>query len=165
MIDGGVLLKMSIKTYIAEVKILLNNLDKEKVSNVVDRLFKAYKEDKQVFIMGNGGSASTASHFAYDLAKGTIIEGKKRFRVMSLNDNMAIITAFSNDFGYEHVFLEQLKNLVNKDDVVIAISASGNSPNIVSGIEYAKQKGATIIGFEGLKDGKLKENSNLCLHI
>jgi len=155
---------MFIDNYINDVKLLIDDLNKEDICKASNKIYDAYRKDKQVFIMGNGGSASTASHFACDLAKGTIVEGKKRFRVMSLNDNMAIITAFSNDYGYEHVFSEQLKNLVNEGDVVIAISASGNSPNIIEGIKYAKKKGASIIGFCGFLGGKLKELSDIYIY-
>lgn len=155
----------SINSYIEEIKQAIDNLDKEIIEKVINKIFEAYRENKQIFIMGNGGSASTASHFACDLGKGTIIEGKNRFRVMSLNDNMAIITAFSNDYGYDYVFVEQLKNLVNSEDIVIAISASGNSNNIIEGVKYAKEKGAYIIGFSGFEGGKLREISDLCLHV
>jgi Phosphoheptose isomerase len=155
---------MFIDDYINDVKLLIDDLNKEDIRKTSNKIYDTYLKDKQVFIMGNGGSASTASHFACDLAKGTIVEGKKRFRVMSLNDNMAIITALSNDYGYEHVFSEQLKNLVNEGDVVISISASGNSPNIIEGIKYAKEKGASIIGFCGFEGGKLKELSDICIH-
>lgn len=154
-----------IKKYQEDIKSAINNLDTEVIDFVVKKIFQAYKENRQIFIMGNGGSASTSSHFACDLGKGTVIEGKPRFRVMSLNDNMALITAFSNDYGYEYVFVEQLKNLVNKNDVIIAISASGNSPNIVNGINYAKEKGAYIIGFSGFKGGELKSKADVCIHV
>lgn len=154
-----------INKYAEDIKTAIDGLDKIAIDNAINKIFQAYKDNKQIFIMGNGGSASTSSHFACDLGKGTVIEGKQRFRVISLNDNMALITAFSNDFGYEFVFEEQLKNLVNKGDIVIAISASGNSPNIIKGINYAKEKGAYIIGFSGFKGGQLKEISNLCIHV
>jgi D-sedoheptulose 7-phosphate isomerase len=107
--------------------------------------------------MGNGGSASTASHFACDLGKGTIIEGKPRFRVISLNDNISLITALSNDCGYEEVFREQLMNLVNTGDIVIGITGSGNSPNVLKAMEYARSRGAVTIGFIGFDGGKLRE--------
>ena len=151
--------------YIYDIKVLLEELDRKEISKAVDAIIQAYQNNKQIFIMGNGGSASTASHFACDLGKGTIVEGKNRFRVMSLNDNMALITAFSNDYGYEHVFSEQLKNLVNEKDIVISISASGNSPNVIKGVEYAKEKGAILIGFTGFAGGKLREISDICIHI
>lgn len=154
-----------ISNYVDDIKKAIDSLDKEIIYSAIEKVFEAYKNNRQIFIMGNGGSASTSSHFACDLGKGTIIEGKPRFRVISLNDNMALITAFSNDYGYEHVFVEQLKNLVNKRDVVIAISASGNSPNIVKGINYAKEKGAYIIGLSGFSGGELKQISDLCIHV
>jgi D-sedoheptulose 7-phosphate isomerase len=143
--------------YIDRFKNCLDEIGVDKLVDITEVLWNAYTENRQVFIMGNGGSAATASHFACDLGKGTIVEGRLRFRVMSLNDNMGLITALSNDFGYEEVFKEQLINLVNQGDVVIAITASGNSPNVLKAIEYAKSKGALTIGFIGSGGGKLKE--------
>jgi D-sedoheptulose 7-phosphate isomerase len=105
--------------------------------------------------MGNGGSASTASHFACDLGKNTVIAGQPRFRVLALTDNMAMFSAYANDNGYESVFAEQLANLVNPQDVVIAISASGNSPNVLKAIKLATQTGATTIGLTGFNGGHL----------
>ncbi|HOV28312.1 MAG TPA: SIS domain-containing protein [Pseudobacteroides sp.] len=154
-----------ITEYIDIVKSLMDKLDKRLIEKAIDLIFEAYKSDKQLFIMGNGGSASTAMHFACDIGKGTIIEGKKRFRVISLNDNIALITAISNDYGYEHVFSEQLKNLVNEKDIIVAISASGNSPNLLNAVDYAKQKGAFTISFVGFDGGNLKQKSDLCIHI
>ncbi|ODS33914.1 MAG: phosphoheptose isomerase [Candidatus Scalindua rubra] len=142
--------------YIKDLKHRLSTLDIECVDRIIDILWEAYLNNKQIFVMGNGGSASTASHFACDLSKGTIVDGKKRLRVLSLNDNMALITALSNDLNYDAVFKEQLINLVNPKDVVIAITASGNSPNILKAVEYARQKGALTIGFIGFDGGKLK---------
>lgn len=151
--------------YINDIDNLLKNLNSSEILKVIQIINECYKNNRQIFIMGNGGSASTSSHFACDLGKGTIVKGKERLRVMSLNDNMALITAFSNDYGYEYIFSEQLKNLVNEKDLVIAISASGNSPNIIKGGEYAKEKKATVIGFTGFNGGKLKELSDICVHI
>lgn len=145
------------KLYIEGIKGCLNEICLEKVKKVTEVIFQAYLDNKQVFIMGNGGSASTASHFACDLGKGTIVEGRKRFRVLSLNDNMPLITALSNDFGYEEVFKEQLVNLINPGDLVIAITGSGNSTNVIKAIEYAKLKQAITIGFIGFGGGKLKD--------
>lgn len=154
-----------INEYINVLKSLMDKLDKRLIEKAIDLIFEAYKNDKQLFIMGNGGSATTAMHFACDIGKGTIVEGKKRFRVISLNDNIALITAVSNDYGYEHVFSEQLKNLVNEKDIIIAISASGNSPNLINAIDYAKQKGAITISLVGFDGGILKQTSDLCIHI
>lgn len=143
--------------YFTELKKTLEEIPMGKVERIVQMLYEAYLNNKYVFIMGNGGSASTASHFACDLGKGTICEGKRRFRVVSLNDNMPLITALSNDFGYERVFVEQLMNLVNPGDIVISITGSGNSSNILRAIEYAKKHGAKTIGLIGFSGGELKE--------
>ena len=123
----------------------LNEVCHEKVKKVSDILHDAYQHKRYVFIMGNGGSASTASHFACDLGKTTITDGKPRFRVISLNDNVPLMTALSNDFGYDKVFIEQLINLVNPGDIVICITGSGNSPNVLEAIRYAKGCGAVTI--------------------
>jgi D-sedoheptulose 7-phosphate isomerase len=143
--------------YFSELKKTLEDIPMNKVERIVQMIYEAYCNNKYVFIMGNGGSASTASHFACDLAKGTICEGKPRFRVVSLNDNMPLITALSNDFGYERVFIEQLMNLVNPGDLVIGITGSGNSPNVLKAVEYAKKQGAKTIGLIGFGGGKLQE--------
>lgn len=151
--------------YISEVHKLIASMNTNDLERIIEQLIIAYQEKRQVFIIGNGGSAATASHFACDLAKGANIDGKERFIVSSLNDNMALVTAISNDIGYEFVFEEQLKNQVKPKDIVIAISASGNSPNIIKGIEYAKSKGAIIIGLSGFSGGKLRECSDYNIHV
>jgi D-sedoheptulose 7-phosphate isomerase len=151
------MIKQFTNGYFTELKKTLDEIPMERVDKIVQMIYKAYRDNKYVFIMGNGGSASTASHFACDLGKGTICEGKPRFRVMSLNDNMPLITALSNDFGYERVFIEQLMNLVSPDDLVISITGSGNSPNILKAVEYAKKQGAKTIGLIGFGGGKLQE--------
>ncbi len=131
------------------------------MNNIIDKLLKAYKEDKQVFVMGNGGSAVLASHFACDLSKGTLKnvydDKEKRFRVISLTDNTALMTAYSNDLDYEHVFSQQLRNLINTEDIVIGISSSGNSKNIINAINLAKKNKAITIGLLGFDGGKLKD--------
>jgi D-sedoheptulose 7-phosphate isomerase len=143
--------------YFSDLKQTIDEIPMDKFHKIVEMIHGAYQNNKYVFIMGNGGSASTASHFACDLGKGTICEGKPRFRVVSLNDNIPLITALSNDFGYDRVFIEQLMNLVSPGDLVISITGSGNSPNILMAIEYAKRKGAKTIGLIGFGGGKLKE--------
>ena len=142
--------------YFFELKRTIDEIPITKVKKIVQMIYQAYRNNKYVFIMGNGGSASTASHFACDLGKGTICEGKPRFRVVSLNDNMPLITALSNDFGYERVFIEQLINLVNPGDLVISITGSGNSQNIIQAVEYALKRGAKTIGLIGFGGGALK---------
>lgn len=112
--------------------------------------------DKQIFIFGNGGAAANASHFAADLGKGTLgrrYEGEKRVRVTSLTDNVTTLTAYANDLSFEDIFVQQLRNLLNPGDLVIAITGSGNSPNVLKAIEYAKKKGALTIGVLGFKTG------------
>ena len=151
------MIKQFTNGYFFELKRTIEEIPMEKVERIVQMIYEAYLNNKFVFIMGNGGSASTASHFACDLGKGTICEGKPRFRVMSLNDNMPLITALSNDFGYDRVFVEQLMNLVNPGDLVISITGSGNSPNVLIAVEYAKKQGAKTIGLIGFGGGKLQE--------
>jgi D-sedoheptulose 7-phosphate isomerase len=128
----------------------------EDLERVLQAILKAYETDRTVFVLGNGGSASTASHLACDMGKGTAVPGQRRLRVVSLADNQALLTAWANDTCYEMVFKEQLENLLQPGDVVIAISASGNSPNVLRAVEYAKEQGAVTIGLIGFGGGKLK---------
>lgn len=150
-------LKDFINEYLVELTRCLASLDKKKIELAIDMLVEAYKNDRKVFILGNGGSASTASHMACDLGKGTLQRvydnTERRFRVISLTDNVALMTAFANDLSYDDIFLQQLRNLVESDDLVIALSGSGNSKNIVKAIEYAKSCGAKTIGLLGFKTG------------
>lgn len=139
--------------------------DFEKVTNI---LLDAWENDKQVFIFGNGGSASTASHFACDLGKGTLTNiydmTEKRFKVISLNDNISMFTALANDLHYDDVFAQQLRHLLREGDIVIGISASGNSPNVVNAIKLAKGMNAKTIGFIGFDGGKMKALCDVTLH-
>jgi D-sedoheptulose 7-phosphate isomerase len=144
--------------YVRDLQTTLAALPLEPIEQVVSILNQARLENRQVFIMGNGGSAATASHFVCDLAKNTREVGKPHFKVIGLSDNMAILSALANDEGYDNVFVQQLANLINPGDIVIAISASGNSPNVLKAIEYARETGATTIGFTGYEGGKLGVN-------
>ncbi len=139
--------------------------DLEKVANI---LLNAWENNKQIFIFGNGGSAATASHFACDLGKGTVENlqdpQEKRFRVLALNDNMSIFSAIANDLSYEDVFAQQLHNVLQKGDVVIGISASGNSPNVVKALHVAKKKSAITVCFVGFEGGKMKALCDAVLH-
>jgi D-sedoheptulose 7-phosphate isomerase len=141
--------------YITEIKATLDCLPSHQIQEVVDLILRAWRNGKQVFVMGNGGSASTASHLSCDLSKNTAKANTPRLRVMSLTDNMALVTAYSNDNGYENVFAEQLKNFMNRDDVVIAISASGNSANVLKAIRLANEAGALTVGWSGYEGGEL----------
>ena len=145
-----------ISDYIDGLENCLKALSEQAIIDVVETIFKAYQKDKQVIIMGNGGSASTASHFARDLRIGSRAEGKPRVRATSITDNMVMVTSLANDMDYSSVFKEQLVDQVNEGDVVIGISASGNSPNVLKAIEYAREKGAITIALTGFDGGKLK---------
>jgi D-sedoheptulose 7-phosphate isomerase len=154
-----------IQSYIDELKETLNNLSEEVIEQVLDVLHEARLVNQQVFILGNGGSASTASHFVCDLGKNTRVEGAPNFRVMGLTDNMAMFSALANDEGYESVFAQQLANHVQPGDVVIGISTSGNSKNVVKAIELANEVGAKTIGFTGFDCGKLGSLVDINLHV
>jgi D-sedoheptulose 7-phosphate isomerase len=155
----------TVTNYIALLQQTIDQLPKEKIAEVIDLLHSARFSARQVFIMGNGGSASTASHFVCDLSKNTRREGWPRYKVIGLSDNMAVFSAYANDEGYENVFCEQLANLLLPDDIVIAISASGNSRNVVSAVQYAKSQNAFVIGFTGFDGGILGKLVDIDLHI
>ena len=153
------------KHYVHEIKKTLDNLSWEAIHNTVTLLHHARITDKQVFIMGNGGSASTASHMACDLAKNTVIPGQPRFRIMALSNNMALFSAYANDNGYENVFAEQLANFVRQGDIVIGISTSGNSANVLKAIKLAKKTRAVTIGWTGFDGGQLAQMVDLSLNV
>jgi len=155
-------IKAFIQEYINEVKTALDTLDTDQINQAIAMILKAYEKGSRVFIIGNGGSASTATHMACDLGKGTLSRfydnKEKRLRVMSLSDNIALLTAYANDLSFDHAFVQQLRNLVEKQDLVIVLSGSGNSKNLVKAIKYAKEYGAKTIGILGFKTGgKLAE--------
>jgi D-sedoheptulose 7-phosphate isomerase len=155
----------NIASYISILQTCLDQLPAEAIRGVVDILHEARQQGRQVFIMGNGGSASTATHFVCDLAKNTREDGWPHFKVMGLSDNMALFSAYANDEGYDRVFVGQLANWIQADDVVIGISASGQSANVLRAIEFANQAGATTIAFTGFDGGALKPLSDICLHV
>jgi D-sedoheptulose 7-phosphate isomerase len=142
----------NIDTYIERLGTAVEALPRDRLTLLGEMLYRAYRNGKQVFTLGNGGSASTASHMAADLAKNTIGPNMRRFRILSLNDNAAIVTALANDLGYENVFREQLENLIMPGDLLIAISASGRSPNVLKALRYARSQcaeTACLLGFDG----------------
>ena len=143
-----------IDAYLDRLQQALVGLSRERLEELGETLMRAYRNDKQVFVMGNGGSSSTASHMAADLAKNTIGPNMRRFRIMSLNDNAAIVTALANDLGYENVFSEQLTSLIRAGDVLVAVSASGNSPNILNAIRFARTRSAEVVGLLGFDGGQ-----------
>lgn len=145
----------SIQRYLEEVQGTLGALPLERIRDVVDVLLSANYVGSTVFTLGNGGSAATASHFACDLGKGTIIPGRPRFRVLALTDNVPLMTAWSNDVAYEDAFANELGGLMGRGDVVVAFSGSGNSPNVLRAVELARRMGGITIGFAGFHGGRL----------
>jgi len=139
----------------------LKTLDFKAIGQVIEVFFRAREGGHRIFFIGNGGSAATASHFANDVAIGTRSTSKP-FKAISLTDNNAIITAIANDDGYDQIFVKQLEVLMERGDVVVAISASGNSPNVVKAVELANFVGNTTVGFTGFDGGKLRQ---LCTHV
>ena len=140
-------------------------LDLAALDKMAQAIETAEKNGKQVFVMGNGGSAATASHIATDWSKTAERKGRRLIRCMSLNDNVPFMTAIANDLGYDEVFVRQLENLLDRDDVVVIISGSGNSPNVLKAARFAKKKGAVTIGMTGFSGGKLRKLVDVCLHI
>ena len=151
--------------YVQQIKHTLDDLPWTAIQETITVLQEARLNDRQVFIMGNGGSAATASHFACDLGKGTLMPGWPRFRVIALTDNMPLFSALANDFGYDRVFVEQLASLVQPGDVAVGISGSGNSANVLNAILFARQVGATTIGLTGFDGGRLKGMVDVCIHV
>jgi len=152
-----------IRGYIEELKSALDMLPIKVIRQAVEVMLESYRKGGTIFVAGNGGSASTASHFACDLGKGTAVEGKPRLRVISMADNLSLLTAWANDVSYEAIFVEQLKNLMRPDDLLIAISASGNSPNVLRAAEYARQLGCKVIGLTGFGGGKLAKLADIAI--
>lgn len=152
------------KEYIDKLKKTLDSLDLDEIEDFTIALINAFENNCQIFIFGNGGSASTASHFACDINKGCSNGNEKRFKVISLTDNIPIMLAYANDVSYEDVFLEQLKNYLNIGDVVIGISGSGNSKNVLKAIEYSNQKGNVTIGITGFNGGLLKKLAKISVN-
>jgi D-sedoheptulose 7-phosphate isomerase len=154
-----------IQNYLSQLQKTIDTLPKHLIVDVIAILQQARIQENQVFIMGNGGSASTASHFVCDLAKNTRRKGLPNFRVIGLTDNMASFSAYANDEGYENVFSQQLMNLIKPGDVVIGISTSGNSKNVINAIEEAQKHNVTTIGFTGFDGGRLGQIVNLNIHV
>jgi D-sedoheptulose 7-phosphate isomerase len=143
--------------YLDELKDVLNAFDFDKFTKVVALIIDAYDGQNHIFVMGNGGSGSTASHFACDINKGCCSDLDKKFRMICLNDNMPTMLAVANDICYEAVFEEQMKNFFSPGDLVIGISGSGNSENVLRAIRYANENGGRTIGFSGFSGGKLSQ--------
>jgi D-sedoheptulose 7-phosphate isomerase len=159
--------------YFSDMHEVIERISKEDIDRVIELLFSAWKDDRTVFIMGNGGSASTATHFACDLSKCTIVEGKKRFRAICLNDNIPLMSALVNDEGFDNLYSEQLKNLMRPGDLLIGISVHGGSgkdkaglwsQNLLKAMNLTKEfYGGTTIGFSGFDGGAMKELADACI--
>ncbi|MGD8374571.1 MAG: SIS domain-containing protein [Acidobacteriota bacterium] len=133
----------------------IEEVDGEALEGIAEVFREAWRNDRRVFILGNGGSATTASHMATDLGKGTAQPGVKRFKALSVTDNMGLVTAYGNDMSYDDIFVEQIKNHLEPGDVVVGITGSGNSPNVLKAIRWAREHGAVTVGFIGFGGGKL----------
>lgn len=157
------MIKEFASNYLAELKKVTEIIPLDKFEEIVNIILDAYEKKRSIFIMGNGGSGSTASHFACDINKGVSYGLKKRSKVICLNDNMPIMLAYANDSSYEDIFVEQLKNFLESGDVVIGISGRGNSNNVLKAIEYANEKGAKTIGLTGFGGGELAKLSQISL--
>ena len=154
----------SIRHYLDRLRTLLSELDEKEIDAIANVFKDAYEAQRTIFLLGNGGSAATASHLAGDLNKGACLEAEKKFRVLSLTDCQPWILALANDLDYASIFVEQLKNFATPGDVVLAFSGSGNSENVLRGIQYAKELGCTTIGVVGYDGGKLKPMVDYCFH-
>ncbi len=155
----------SVREYLETETRLLSEISLDPVDRLVTILERARAERRHIFVFGKGGSATTASHFACDLGKGTIKPDLPRFRVTCLNDNMPTFSAYANDLGYETVFADPLLSLADRGDVVIAFSASGNSPNVLQAVTVAERVGLVRVGLTGFTGGKLKDYADVHIHV
>ncbi len=162
---------MGPSAFLARVGEELAKIDPKEVQTLADKIWDVYEKGRFVFVIGNGGSGSNASHFCEDMGKGTLDrkdfdnDAKKRLKILSLTDNTPYILAWGNDEGFDRVFLEQLKNLASPGDLLIAISGSGNSPNIIRAVEWANKQGLSTYGCTGYSGGKLRDLAQSGLHV
>ena len=161
-----------VKDYLVELEALTKRVSQEDIQKVMVLLFEAWKSGKQVFIAGNGGSASSATHFTCDLAKFTAVGDKRRFRAICLNDNIPLVSALTNDLGWDSVYIEQLRNLMNPGDYLVLLSVHGGSgadkagvwsQNILKAAKFVQDNGGKVIGFSGFDGGALKEVADACI--
>ena len=152
-----------IANYLQEITQIVEQLPHDQIQTIIDTLAEARDNQRTIFLMGNGGSGSTASHMANDLIKNTIQPNKPRLKVIALTDNMPIILAIANDWDYSRIFVEQLIPLAQPGDVLLGFSGSGNSPNIIKAIDWASENGLKTIGLTGRDGGQLKDKAELAL--
>ncbi|MHC1732034.1 MAG: SIS domain-containing protein [Bacteroidales bacterium] len=159
---------MNYKNYINDYITLeiktLQALDVDAINQALNLIYDTYESENTIFIFGNGGSAATASHFQNDFNKGISEHVEKKFHFVCLNDNVPTVMSIANDIGYDEIFRFQLKGNIKKGDIIIGISGSGNSPNVINAVEYGKSMGAKIIGITGFNGGRLKQIADLSLH-
>jgi D-sedoheptulose 7-phosphate isomerase len=164
-------IKLSPREFLNRVGAELQKIEPAQIQNLADAVFRCYQQGRFVFVIGNGGSGSNASHFCEDLGKGTLRredfdnDKKKRLRIISLTDNTPCILAWGNDEGFDRVFVEQLKNLASPGDLLIAISGSGNSPNVLRAVEWANRNDVSTFGCTGFSGGKLQSLAQQNLHV
>ena len=158
-------IKLFVKDYISKLKNILDQIDPVIIEEIVTILNKTINTKSKIYILGNGGSSATASHMVNDLGAGLRRREVVNLNVVSLGDNSPVVTAIANDIGYNNIFFMQMKGLITKDDVIIAISCSGDTPNIIKAVDYAKEMGCTVVGMTGFDGGKLKEKSDINFHV
>ena len=163
IIDASSSRKFS-ENYFSYLKILIDELSIENISKFIELILQTRENDKSIYFIGNGGSASTASHFVNDISLGSR-QFEKPFRAISLCDNQAVITAIGNDDGYENIFLQQLQTQAKSGDVLVSISASGNSPNIIKAVNWANSNNIQTVGLSAFDGGKLSKLVNLNIHV
>lgn len=154
-----------IEKYTENLISLLKNIDKIAIENIINALEQTLINNSNIYIIGNGGSAATASHMVNDLGVGLKRRNIKKFNVISLADNTPVCSAIANDIGYENIFYMQLKDAISPNDIIIAISCSGNSQNIIKAVEYANSNNLTTIGLTGFDGGKLKDISDISFQV
>jgi D-sedoheptulose 7-phosphate isomerase len=161
-----------VNLYLQELESIIKCISQEDIDRVINLLYQAWREGRQVFLAGNGGSASTATHFASDLAKFTSVEGKRRFRAMALTDNVPLVSALTNDLGWENVYVEQLKNFMGEGDVLVVISVHGGSgadkagvwsQNLLKAAKFVKDNDGKVVGLAGFDGGVLKQMADACI--
>ncbi|MGA2573749.1 MAG: SIS domain-containing protein [Candidatus Methanomethylicaceae archaeon] len=161
-----------VEAYFKDIEVILKKISQQEITKAVNLLYNAWKQDRQIFLIGNGGSASTATHFASDLSKSCSVEGKPRFRAMALTDNAPLISALVNDEGWSNVYTWQLQNLMLDGDLLVAISVHGGSgsdkaglwsQNLLKAVKFVKDRKGKVLGFSGFDGGALKGASDVCI--
>jgi D-sedoheptulose 7-phosphate isomerase len=162
---------LGIPDYVTRLKTELDRVDKQEIQRWADLVFEAWENERFIFVFGNGGSGTTATHICEDLGKSSLRqedlhdESRKRLKILSLTDNLGWILALGNDVGYEHIFVQQLMNYGSAGDLCIAISGSGNSPNILSAVDWANRHGLKTFGLTGYGGGKLRQMAQNGMHV